>query len=248
MELRGTVAWVVGASSGIGAAVARELVRRGAIVAISARREDQLKEVAGDTMLVLPADVTDAGALAAAAARIREERGPIGLAVLAAGYWKQMDPGHWDTGLFDQHVQVNLTGMSNAIAAVLPDMLARRSGVIAGISSVAGYRGLAGAEAYGATKAGQINLLESLRVHVAKTGVRVTTVCPGFVRTELTAGNRFPMPFMIEADEAARSICDGLERERTEIVFPAPMAALMKASRFVPNRVWTAMWKRTSLP
>jgi NAD(P)-dependent dehydrogenase (short-subunit alcohol dehydrogenase family) len=248
VKFDGKVAWIVGGSSGIGAAVARELVTRGATVAISARRKDQLDEVAAGDMLVLPADVTDAGSLGAAAARIREELGPIDLAVLAAGYWKQMDPRSWDTDVFDRHLQVNLTGMSNSIAAVLPDMLARRSGVIAGLSSVAGYRGLAGAEAYGATKAGQINLLESLRVHVAKTGVRVTTVCPGFVRTELTAGNRFPMPFMIEADEAARDICDGLERERTEIVFPARMALLMKASRFVPNRVWTAMFKGASLP
>ena len=248
MKFDGKVAWIVGASSGIGAAVARELVTRGAKVAISARRTDQLHEVAGDDMLVVPADVTDAGSLGAAASRIRDELGPTDLAVLAAGYWKQMDPRSWDTGVFDRHLQVNLTGMSNSIAAVLPDMLARRSGVIAGVSSVAGYRGLAGAEAYGATKAGQINLLESLRVHVAKTGVRVTTVCPGFVRTELTAGNRFPMPFMIEADAAARYICDGLERERTEIVFPARMALLMKASRFVPNRVWTAMFKGSSLP
>jgi NAD(P)-dependent dehydrogenase (short-subunit alcohol dehydrogenase family) len=248
MKLNGKVAWVVGGSSGIGAAVARELVTRGATVAISARRKDQLDDVAGGDMLVLPADVTDADSLMAAAAQIRSDLGPIDLAVLAAGYWKQMDPGSWDTEVFDQHLKVNLTGMSNSIAAILPDMLSRRSGVIAGISSVAGYRGLAGAEAYGATKAGQINLLESLRVHVAKTGVRVTTVCPGFVRTELTAGNRFPMPFMIEADEAARYMCDGLERERTEIVFPARMAVLMKASRFVPNRVWTALFKSASLP
>jgi NAD(P)-dependent dehydrogenase (short-subunit alcohol dehydrogenase family) len=245
MRFDGKVAWVVGGSSGIGAAVARELVGRGAIVAISARREDQLNDVAGGDMLVLPADVTDAGSLAAAAARVRE-LGPIDLAVLAAGYWKQMDPRAWDTDVFDRHMQVNLIGMSNAIAAILPDMLLRRSGVIAGISSVAGYRGLAGAEAYGATKAAQINLLESLRVHTATTGVRVTTVCPGFVRTELTAGNRFPMPFMIEADEAARSICNGLARDRTEIVFPARMALLMKASRLVPNRAWTALWKRQS--
>src|SRR5437764_8196837 len=109
-----------------------------------------------------------------------------------------MDPRKWDTDVFDRHVQVNLVGMSNTIAAVLPDMLARCSGVIAGISSVAGYRGLAGAEAYGATKAAQINLLESLRVHVAKSDVRVTTICPGFVRTDLTEGNSFPMPFIIE--------------------------------------------------
>jgi short-subunit dehydrogenase len=158
-----------------------------------------------------------------------------------------MNPADWDTDLFNRHVQVNLAGMSNAIAAVLPGMLQRHHGVIAGIASVAGYRGLAGAEAYGATKAAQINLLKSLRVHIARTGVQVTTVCPGFVRTGLTAGNRFPMPFIIDAGQAARSICDGLERECTEIVFPAPMALLMKVARLVPARAWTALWARTSL-
>ena len=93
MKLNGTVAWVVGGSSGIGAAVARELVRRGATVAVSARRTEQLQDVAGGDMLVLPADVTDAASIAAAAARIRQELGPIDLAVLSAGYWKPMDPG-----------------------------------------------------------------------------------------------------------------------------------------------------------
>ena len=247
MKLNGKIAWVIGASSGIGAAVARELARRGGTVAISARRAEQLREVSGGDMLVVPLDVTDASSVAAAAARVHEELGPIDLAVLSAGYWKQMNPADWDTEVFDQHIRVNLTGMSNSIAAVLPGMLRRHHGVIAGIASVAGYRGLAGAEAYGATKAAQINLLESLRVHVARTGVHVTTICPGFVRTELTAANPFPMPFIIDADQAARSICDGLERERTEIVFPQRMALLMKTARLVPARAWTALWARTSL-
>jgi NAD(P)-dependent dehydrogenase (short-subunit alcohol dehydrogenase family) len=247
MKLNGKVAWVIGASSGIGAVVARELVCRGATVAISARSDDRLREVSGGDMLVVPLDVTDAASVAAAAARVHEELGPIDLAVLSAGYWKQMDPGDWDTDVFDQHIRTNLTGMSNSIAAVLPGMLRQHHGVIAGIASVAGYRGLAGAEAYGATKAAQINLLESLRVHVARTGVQVTTICPGFVRTDLTARNSFPMPFLIEADQAARSICDGLERERTEIAFPARMALLMKTARLVPARAWTALWARTSI-
>lgn len=246
MDLRGKIVWVVGASSGIGAAVARELQSRGAVVAISARREEQLTEVSGGTMLSVAADVTDAESLMAAASRIRDELGPIDLAVLSAGYWKQMTGNDWDAESFNRHVQVNLVGMSNAIAAVLPQMLARRSGVIAGISSVAGYRGLSGSQAYGATKAGQINLLESLRIQVAPAGVRVITICPGFVRTELTSGNAFPMPFIIEADEAGRSICDGLERERTEIVFPVRMALLMKAARLVPVTLWSALWSRIS--
>jgi NAD(P)-dependent dehydrogenase (short-subunit alcohol dehydrogenase family) len=247
MDLTGRVAWVVGASSGIGAAVARELAHRGCVVAISARREDLLRQVAGGSMLVVPLDVTDAGSARTAAARVRDELGPIDLALLAAGYWRQMDPADWNTEDFDRHVRVNLTGMSNSIAAVLPDMLRRHRGVIAGVASVAGYRGLAGAEAYGATKAAQINLLESLRLHVARTGVRVTTICPGFVRTDLTAGNTFPMPFLIDADQAARTICDGLQRGRTTIVFPLRMALTMAVSRLVPTRLWTALWAHTSV-
>lgn len=246
MNLSGKVVWVVGASSGIGAATARELVARGATVAISARREAALEEVADGRMLVVPADVTDAKSVAAAASRVREEHGRIDVAVLAAGHWKQMDPHAWDTEDFDRHIQVNLVGMSNAIASVLPEMLERGNGVIAGVSSVAGYRGLAGAEAYGATKAAQINMLESLRVHVAKSGVHVTTICPGFVRTELTAGNDFPMPFIIGADEAAESICNGLEHERSEIVFPLPMALIMKAARLVPVGLWSRLWARAA--
>jgi NAD(P)-dependent dehydrogenase (short-subunit alcohol dehydrogenase family) len=245
MDLSGKVAWVIGGSSGIGAAVARELRSRGSDVAISARREDELAEVSAGSMLALTADVTDASSLQAAASRIRDQLGPIDLVVLSAGYWQQMSVRDWDTETFDRHVQVNLIGMSNAIAAVLPEMLERRSGVIAGISSVAGYRGLAGSEAYGATKAGQINLLESLRIHLAGSGVRVTTICPGFVRTDLTAGNTFPMPFMIEADAAGDLICEGLERDRTEVVFPLRMAVLMKAARLVPAAAWSALWSRS---
>jgi NAD(P)-dependent dehydrogenase (short-subunit alcohol dehydrogenase family) len=246
MELSGKVAWVVGGSSGIGAAVARELQSRGALVAISARRQDQLDDVSDGTMLAVAADVTDAQSLKAAASRVREELGPIDLAVLSAGYWKQMTGNDWDADSFNRHVEVNLIGMSNSIAAVLPQMLARHAGVIAGISSVAGYRGLTGSAAYGATKAGQINLLESLRIQVARAGVRVITVCPGFVRTDLTSVNDFPMPFIIEADEAGRAICDGLERGRTEIVFPVRMALLMKAARLVPVALWSALWSRIS--
>lgn len=246
MNLQGRVVWVVGASSGIGAATARELLARGATVAVSARREPALEKVSGGRMLVVPLDVTDAASVKAAAMRVRDEHGRIDVAILAAGYWKQVDVQAWDTDDFNRHLQVNLTGMSNAIAAVLPEMLERRSGTIAGISSVAGFRGLAGAEAYGATKAAQINMLESLRVHVAKRGVRVTTICPGFVRTELTASNEFPMPFLIDAEQAAASICDGLEHDRTEIVFPLPMALLMKAARLVPVGLWTRLWARAA--
>jgi NAD(P)-dependent dehydrogenase (short-subunit alcohol dehydrogenase family) len=244
MDLTGATAWVVGASSGIGAALAEELSSRGARVAVSARREDRLHDVSSGRMVVVPADATDAAGLRAAADRVRDELGPLDLVILNAGYWQQMDVREWDVDVFRRHVEVNLLGMSNGIAAVLPQMLERGAGVIAGVASVAGYRGLPGAEGYGATKAAQINMLEGLRTEVARRGVRVTTVCPGFVRTEMTERNRFPMPFIIEADAAARTICDGLEHGRTEIVFPPQMAILMKLARYVPVRAWTLLWSR----
>jgi NADP-dependent 3-hydroxy acid dehydrogenase YdfG len=242
--LAGRATWVIGASSGIGAALAAELVDRGARVAISARRPDRLAAVAGGRMVAVPADVTDRAGIDAAAARVRDELGELDLVVFNAGVWEQLDAGAWDRDLFARHVEVNLLGLNNVLGAVLPDLLGRGTGTIVGVASVAGYRGLAGAEAYGATKAAQINLLEALRIAVAGRGVRVTTVCPGFVRTDLTASNTFPMPFIVDPDQAARAICDGLQADRTEIVFPLPMAVLMKAARLLPVRLWSAAMQR----
>jgi NAD(P)-dependent dehydrogenase (short-subunit alcohol dehydrogenase family) len=242
--LEGRAVWVIGASSGIGAALAAELVDRGARVAISARRPDRLAAVAGDRMVAVPADVTDRAGIDAAAARVRDELGELDIVVFAAGVWEQLDAGAWDRDLFARHIEVNLLGLNNVLGAVLPDLLGRGTGTIVGVASVAGYRGLAGAEAYGATKAAQINLLEALRIAVAGRGVQVTTVCPGFVRTDLTASNTFPMPFIINPDEAARAICDGLQADRTEIVFPLPMAVLMKIARLLPVRLWSAAMQR----
>jgi short-subunit dehydrogenase len=232
--------WLVGASSGIGAALAQELVRRGAQVAISARKADDLREVAGDAMEVVPLDATDRDAVLAA----YESLSDVDVVVWCAGYWQQFDAAEWDADVFERHIQVNLLGLNNVLAAIIPRMVRERRGHIVGIASVAGYRGLPGAEAYGATKAAQINLLEGLRAALSKHGVRVTTVCPGFVRTPMTETNEFPMPFIIDADEAARAIADGLEKHRTEIVFPLPMAVTMKLARLVPVRAWAALTKQ----
>lgn len=232
--------WIVGASSGIGAALARELVRRGAQVAISARKAEDLREVAGDDMEVVPLDATDREAVRAAADRLAD----VDVVVWCAGYWEQFDAAAWDADSFERHVQVNLLGLNNVLAAVIPRMVRDRRGHLVGIASVAGYRGLPGAEAYGATKAAQINLLEGLRAALSRHHVRVTTVCPGFVRTPMTDTNEFPMPFIIDADEAATAICDGLEKGRAEIVFPLPMAVTMKLARLVPVRVWAALTKQ----
>ncbi len=245
-RLAGRNIWVIGASSGIGAALATELLARRAHVAISARRKEELHAVAAGRMTIVPADVTDRAALDAAAAEVRAELGEIDMVIYNAGFWEPMDAAAWDRDLFARHVEVNLLGLNNCVGAVLPEMVHAGFGHLVSVASVAGYRGLAGAEAYGATKAAQINMLEALRTAVAPHGISVTTVCPGFVRTDLTAKNTFPMPFMIDADAAARSICNGLERGQMEIVFPLPMAVLMKVARLLPVRLWAAAMSRVT--
>ncbi|MFI7061321.1 SDR family NAD(P)-dependent oxidoreductase [Kribbella sp. NPDC050124] len=242
MELTGRRTWIVGASSGIGAALAGELADRGARVAVSARRTEALEKVAGGRMAVVPVDVTDAEAVRLAADRVVEELGGLDIVVLSAGYWKQM--GEFDAESFQRHLDVNLSGLAHCLDVVIPLLRTARAGLIVGIASVAGYRGLPGAEAYGATKAAQINLLEALRVSLRRDGIHVATVCPGFVDTEMTRSNRFPMPFIVSPQRAAQEIADGIERRRTRITFPWQMAWLARLGKLVPDSLWTRLLGR----
>jgi short-subunit dehydrogenase len=240
VELSGARIWVTGASSGIGAALARELAGRGASVAISARDVEKLREVSGDRMLVVPVDVTDRAATVAAGGTVRAALGGLDVAVLNAGTWSRFRPEQWDSEAFADQLQTNLMGTIYALEAVVPTMLADGRGRIVGTASVAGYRGIPGAEAYGATKAALLNLFESLRGSLGPRGIVVQTVAPGFVKTPMTDRNTFPMPFMVSPEEAARAIVDGMAKDKAEIVFPLRMMLLMKAARLVPVRAWTA--------
>ena len=241
MEIAGARIWITGASTGIGAALARELADRGAQVAVSARNADQLAEVAGDRMVVLPVDVTDRAATVAAGRAAREALGGLDVAVLNAGTWSQFHVEPWNSQLFADHLQVNLMGAVHSMEAVVPQMLTEGRGRIVGVASVAGYRGLPGSEAYNAGKAALISLLESLRGSLAPRGIVVQTVNPGFVRTRMTDRNEFPMPCTVEPEVAARTIADGIARDKAEIVFPLPMMLAMKTARLVPVRAWTAL-------
>jgi short-subunit dehydrogenase len=240
VEIRHARIWVTGASSGIGAALARELVDRGASVAISARNTGALHEVAAGRMHVEPLDVTDRAATLAAGDAVRTALGGLDVAVLNAGTWSRFRPEQWDSQAFADQLQTNLMGTVHALEAVVPAMLADGRGRIVGTASVAGYRGLPGAEAYGATKAALLNLFESLRGSLGPRGIVVQTVAPGFVKTPMTDRNTFPMPFLVSPEAAARAIADGMAKDKAEIVFPLPMMLLMKAARLVPVRAWTA--------
>jgi NAD(P)-dependent dehydrogenase (short-subunit alcohol dehydrogenase family) len=247
VKIRGSVVWITGGSSGIGAALAHELARREARVGITARRAELLARVAagspGDVRPVA-GDVRRAEELREVVAAVDADLGAIDVAVLNAGIWGQVDVHRWDPELIRDHIESNFMGMVNSLSAVLPGMVARGRGVIVGVASVAGYRGYTRAEAYGPSKAAEINLLESLRIDLGPLGVEVQIVNPGFVRTPLTERNSFPMPFMIEAPDAARRIADALEAGKAEAVFPLPYRIGMKLVRVMPIRLYTAVSRR----
>lgn len=240
-DLSASRVWVVGASSGIGAALADELVRRGATVAISARRRDELERVADGRMLVVPVDVTDEEATASAAEQVTKGLGGIDVVVISVGVWEPVNVDTWSPQTIRAQLDVHVLGYAHVIGAVLPAMLARKNGTIVGVASVAGYRGLPGGAGYSTAKAGLVAMLESMRAELVGRGVDVVTVCPGFVRTH---GARPHQLWMIEADDAARRIADGIARGKAEIVFPRPMMFAMKTMRLMPVRVWPRIGAR----
>ena len=236
---------ITGASSGIGAALARELSRRGWSVALLARRGELLEEVRGTLgtpSAAIACDVTDAGAVERAVRQAEEALGgPIDLAVANAGVGIPGPATKCKLADADQTIRVNVIGMMNLFAAVIPSMVERRAGRFAGIASIAGLRGLPASGAYSASKAAMQSFLESSRVELAPYGVGVTIVNPGFIATPMTEKNRFRMPFLMQADPAAKRIADGLERGQRVIEFPRPMVLLMRALRLVPDALYDRM-------
>ncbi len=242
MSLRGKVVWITGASSGIGAEVALELARRGARVVGTARRAEALVELSARSanIAAAPGDITDHDGIAEVVRGILGSHGSIDVALLNAGTYTPVLPDDFSAELFRPHVEVNIMGTVNCIEAVLPEMRRRSSGRIAVVASVTGFAALPMASAYGASKAFLISMCDSLRADLAGegSGVEVTVVAPGFVTTDLTAQNKFRMPFVIEAPEAARIIADGLESGDPEIVFPRRMSIAMKLiGRWLPGPV-----------
>lgn len=236
-----TTAWVIGASSGIGRAVSRELASRGVRVAASARRADELEALArGSAGAILPyrLDIADGSSVAATAARIEEELGPPDLVVQAAAIWLPFRLDDMVPESFERSMQVNYMGSVNVLAAVLPRMRRAGAGTVALVASVAGYRGLPKAASYAPTKAALINLAECLRTELEGSGVSIRIVNPGFVATPMTASNDFPMPFMMQPDEAARRTVDGLARRGFETAFPRRFVAILKLMRILPYALY----------
>lgn len=236
--------WVIGASSGIGAALARVLLAHGARVALSARSTPALDQIAatpGANTLVLPLDVTDTDAVAPALQQIVSAWGGIDLVVWCAGSHSPVRAWELDAANARRLVDVNLNGVINGLPAVLGQLLQQNSGGIAIVSSVAGYGGLPTALVYGATKAALSNLAETLYLDLAPRGIAVYLINPGFVKTPLTDKNTFRMPALISADEAAREIIAGFASGHFEIHFPRRFTLWLKLLRLLPYHWYFAL-------
>jgi short-subunit dehydrogenase len=235
--------WITGASTGIGRAIAQQLAAAGIAVAASARSAEKLAEL-GAGIRAYPLDVTDAAAVAATIEKIERELGPIDLAVLGAGAYAPLTISQFRVENFSTTMTVNYLGVVNALAALVPAMIARRGGHVSWIASVAGYRGLPKAAAYGPTKAALINLAESLKPELQAEGVTVSVINPGFVATPMTAQNDFPMPFLMSPEDAARRAIAGLDARKFEIAFPTRFVVLLKIARILPYAWYFALVRR----
>lgn len=234
------IVWIIGASSGIGAALARELSMRGAVLALSARRKEELislKAKLGQQHKVFALDVTDAETTLRTAEAIRAAFGRIDRIVFLAAAYAPMKMDALDIAVTKGIVDINLTGAFNVVHAALPILKTQKSkGQLALCGSVGGYIGLPGGQPYSATKAGIISLSETLYAE-CKDAVDIKLISPGFVRTPLTDKNSFSMPMIIEPEEAAKEIADGLLSRRFEIHFPKKFTILLKILRFLPYRL-----------
>ncbi|MDH3239637.1 MAG: SDR family NAD(P)-dependent oxidoreductase [Alphaproteobacteria bacterium] len=242
------VAWVTGAGKGIGRAVARRLALNGWTVAASARTAEDLASLAADcppgAVHGFPLDVTDLAMSQSTVQLIERQLGEIELAVLNAGTHSPMAAEQFSVETFRRLVETNLMGTVNGLAQIIPKLIERKRGHIAVVASLAGYRGLPTAAAYGATKAGLINMCEALKPELECHGVRLTLINPGFIETPLTDKNDFPMPYLMPVEDAADRIVRGLRRTAFEVAFPWRFAFLMKFLRLLPDRMFFMLTRR----
>ncbi len=246
--------WVVGASTGIGAALAQALLAAGARVAVSARSAGRLQQAFGEApqAVLLPLDATDAEALERAAATLVETWGGIDSAIYVAGDYVPMRAWAIDLAAARRMIDVNLVGAFAFASAVVPRLLAQTGenggkasgGDIAFVASVAGYRGLPKALAYGPTKAALINFAEALALDLQPRGVGVRLINPGFVATPLTAQNDFAMPALQTPAAAAAAILAGYRGTAFEIDFPKRFTRFMKLLALLPARLYLPLVRR----
>lgn len=239
---------ITGASSGIGRGLAVELARRGAKVGLIARRAEAMDEAvreieaAGGKAAALPADVQNEESVRAAVDKLRAAFGPIDVLIANAGIGPTRDAADFSAQEVSDVINVNVLGASNSVAAVVPEMVARGSGQLVVISSLAAYRGLPRSAAYCASKAAVSAFFESLRLDLEPRGIAVTIIHPGFIKTALTADRAAKLPYLLELDDAVGKMARAIEKRRKRYSFPWQLATIVRAGMIMP--IW--MYDRIS--
>jgi short-subunit dehydrogenase len=237
---------ITGASSGIGAALARHYASEKCTLGLIARREEQLLELAAELETpteVFPIDVRDSAAMQAAATCFIERHGCPELVIANAGVSTgTLTELAEDLAAFKAVLDINVLGMAHTFQPFIAPMRAAGHGSLAGIASVAGYRGLPGAAAYSASKAAAISYLESLRVELRGSGINVVTICPGYIDTPMTARNPYAMPFLLDVRTAARKIAYIISKNSSFAVLPWQMAIVARILRILPNWMYDRLF------
>ncbi|TCL09055.1 short-subunit dehydrogenase [Shimia isoporae] len=232
--------WLVGASHGLGRALAKALDAEGAKLVLSARSPDELRNLAHSltSASALPLDVTDSEAVA----RASKEIGPLDGVIYCAGAYDPMAAADWKPEGAERMADVNFMGALRVLGQVVPAMAKRNAGHIVLIGSLAGHRGLPNAIGYGASKAAAMHLAENLRADLRRTNIKVQMINPGFIRTRLTDKNEFDMPQIMSADDAAQNTLKAMKSNRFSTSFPAPFAWLFVLGRYLPLKWFQAIF------
>lgn len=243
--------FITGASSGLGEALARAYAARepGVVLGLLARREDRLNALAAELgeaqCYCYAVDILEPDAIATAAKKFLNEVGGVDIVIANAGISSGTVTGQaGDAGVFAKIVQTNLTAMAQTFDVFVPAMQASGAGRLVGIASVAGIRGLPGAGAYSASKAGAIAYLESLRVEMRRSPIEVVTIAPGYIQTPMTEHNRYPMPFLMPVDKFADKALRSIDDSRTFVVIPWQMGWVARVLRLLPNPVFDLLFSR----
>jgi len=252
MDWHGKTVLITGASSGIGRGLAIDLAGRGARVGVLARRQQLLDEIVveiergGGEAVALTANVQDATAVRAAVADFQTRVGPIDVLVANAGVGASNDAAALDAAEVAKVIGINVIGVANCVAAVVPEMVSRGQGQLVAISSLAAYRGLPKSAAYCGSKAAVSAFFESLRLDLQAKGVNVTIIHPGFIKTPLTAGRHAQMPFLMELDDAVKKIVWAIEKRRKSYSFPWQLATIVRAGMLLPNFMYDKIARKNS--
>lgn len=237
------VAFITGASTGIGRELALRLAAEGYELGLAARRQNLLEDLGnelaakGHKAAIYPCDVRDHEAIEQAVHDCEAELGPIDLLVANAGVAGDLSVKNFDVAKARQIYEVNVIGLMQTVAAVLPSMIKRRSGHIVGISSLASYTSFPRNYVYCASKAAVNAHLEGLRLELLPYGVHVTVICPGFIKTPMTADVRFPMPFLMPVEAAVERILKAIEQKKAKFNFPLPLYLMTRLAAHLPSRL-----------